>query len=110
MGCVSNLNLIAYFVSPEPVPATVEPSSPAALVNVCANLAPPCPPAAVLLAIVFSEPSPQSTSKVFVFAVFVVLFCRYTVAPVLAVVIGEPPDDAAYMANCTTGAGVAMAM
>ena len=42
--------------------------------------------------------------------VFVVLFCRYTVAPVLAIVIGEPPDDAAYMANKTFGAGVAMAM
>ena len=76
----------------------------------CANLAPPCPPAAVLFAMESSVPSPQSTSKVFVAAVFVVLFCRYTVAPVLAVVIGEPPDEAAYMANATTGAAVAMAM
>ena len=110
MGCVSNLNLIAYLVSPAPVPATVDPSSPDAFVYVCASLAPPCPPATVLLDIASSVPSPQSTSNVLVAAVFVVLFCRYTVAPVSAVVIGAPPDAAAYMANCTTGAAVAMAM
>ena len=34
VGCVSNLNLIAYLVSPVPVPSTVDPSSPAVLVNV----------------------------------------------------------------------------
>ena len=44
-----------------PVPATVDPSSVAELLYVCDSLLPPVPPAAEVFAILFSDPSPQST-------------------------------------------------
>src|SRR5210317_1333743 len=112
--CVSSLRRIAYLVSPAPVPATVDPSSPLAFVKVWARRDPPfpiAPPATPSPLIVSSVPSPQSTSYVTVAPdVFVQLFCRYTVSPVSAVVIGEPPDEAAYMANVKTGSAVEATM
>ena len=75
--CDNSVSLILYLVSPEPVPATVDPSSPPEFVYVCANLLPLTPPSALSLAIVSVVPSPQSTEYVTVAPpVFVVVFCR----------------------------------
>ena len=77
----------------------------------CESLAAPTPPAAESLAMVDVVVSPQSTSYVTeAIEVFVVSFFKYTVAPVSARVIGDPPDEAAYIKKFGTGCAVKIVM